>query len=53
MKITEITGQTRNVIKKLSRLYISYVMDRRKYNDLVNYMSAIENSTDLAIQKRK
>jgi hypothetical protein len=49
MKITEITDQSRKIIKQLSRLYISFAVDKNKYSDLVSYMEALIGTPDADI----
>ena len=51
MKITEITGQSQKIIKRLSRLYISYTIDPRMYDTLINFMDNLAGTTDADIAR--
>ena len=46
MKITEISNESRKIIKQLQNLYISYSLNTHAYNELINYMSRISNTID-------
>jgi hypothetical protein len=51
MKITEITGQSRKVIRTLSRLYISFAVDNKKYSDLALFMETLIGTQDADIAR--
>ena len=46
MRIFEITQHSRKTIKQLSRLYLEYTLDSRKYSGLISYMDTLSQSSD-------
>ena len=46
MRIFEIDRQSRKTVKKLTNLYIEYIMDGNKHNDLVEFMNMYGQTTD-------
>ena len=51
MKIFEITNEARKIINRLQNLYISYSLDFRTYDELMNFMLRISDTTDPDIIK--
>jgi hypothetical protein len=49
MKITEIANEARKTIKKLQKMYLSYSLNANNYNELVDFMSVIGNTTDIDV----
>jgi len=51
MKINEITGKSRKIIKQLHNLYTSYVLNPSKYSELVVLIYQCANSNDVDLIK--
>lgn len=51
MKIFEITNEARKIINRLQNLYMSYSLDFRTYDELMNFMLRISDTTDPDIIK--
>ena len=51
MKITEITAHTSNVIKRLQRLYSSYVLNPKSYVPLSDLLIVASNSNDIELKR--
>lgn len=51
MKITEITNEARKIINRLQNLYMSYSLDFLTYDELMNFMLRISDTTDTDIIK--
>ena len=49
MKIIEIANDARKTIKKLQKMYLSYSLNANNYNELVDFMSDIGNTTDIDV----
>jgi hypothetical protein len=49
MKIIEIANDARKTIKKLQKMYLSYSLNANNYNELVDFMSVIGNTTDIDV----
>jgi hypothetical protein len=49
MKITEIANEARKTINKLQKMYLSYSLNANNYNELVDFMSVIGNTTDIDV----
>ena len=49
MKITEIANEARKTINKLQKMYLSYSLNASNYNELVDFMSVIGNTTDIDV----
>lgn len=46
MRLIEITGKSRKVIKQLHNLHTSYVLNPSKYAELVEFIAKCANSDD-------
>jgi hypothetical protein len=46
MNISEITGSARKTIRQMSNLYLNYVLDSSKYNDLLDLTLKCKMSDD-------
>ena len=51
MKITEITNESRKIIKRLQNLYLSYSINVKFYSDLMNFIEKNEDTTDVDIRR--
>jgi hypothetical protein len=51
MKIIEIAPGTRKTIKKLQALYLSFIFDYSKYEELIAFIDQCKLSTDVEIAK--
>lgn len=45
MRIIEVTSRARKAIKNIQNLYMDYILDHRKYDELFNALNSID-STD-------
>lgn len=51
MKITEITSKTNKLIKRLQRLYTTYVLNPQVYSELVELITILSSINDIDLQR--